>query len=221
MRQGVGARSSSSSRMACHDCGNQAKRDCVYMRCRTCCKSRGFRCQTHVKSTWVPAYRRRHSHTQHHHHQLLDASSTGQQQHAVQLLNPRGPNPTSGLEEGLMFPPEITSSAMFRCVVVRSSEDNVIEQYAYQAAVSIGGHLFKGILYDQGPELSRTPQHQNPTTAPPPSHHHHHQYLGNEGPSSSTAPPPLEAPATAFATQQRPGYNPSPFQTGTHVFFHQ
>lgn len=43
----------------CQDCGNQAKKDCVYMRCRTCCKSKGFQCQTHVKSTWIPAYRRR------------------------------------------------------------------------------------------------------------------------------------------------------------------
>ncbi|RYR10842.1 hypothetical protein Ahy_B05g079316 [Arachis hypogaea] len=29
------------------------------MRCRTCCKSRGFDCQTHVKSTSVPASKRR------------------------------------------------------------------------------------------------------------------------------------------------------------------
>lgn len=43
----------------CQDCGNQAKKDCVHMRCRTCCKSRGFDCQTHVKSTWVPAAKRR------------------------------------------------------------------------------------------------------------------------------------------------------------------
>jgi len=44
----------------CEDCGNQAKKDCVYMRCRTCCKSKAFHCQTHIKSTWVPAYRRSH-----------------------------------------------------------------------------------------------------------------------------------------------------------------
>lgn len=54
MRQGgVG------SGMNCQDCGNQAKKDCVHLRCRTCCKSRGFQCQTHVKSTWVPAAKRR------------------------------------------------------------------------------------------------------------------------------------------------------------------
>lgn len=45
--------------MNCQDCGNQAKKDCAYLRCRTCCKSRGFQCQTHVKSTWVPAAKRR------------------------------------------------------------------------------------------------------------------------------------------------------------------
>lgn len=44
---------------SCQDCGNQAKKDCAHMRCRTCCKSRGFQCQTHVKSTWVPATKRR------------------------------------------------------------------------------------------------------------------------------------------------------------------
>ena len=45
--------------MSCQDCGNQAKKDCIHMRCRTCCKSRGFQCPTHVKSTWVPAAKRR------------------------------------------------------------------------------------------------------------------------------------------------------------------
>lgn len=43
----------------CQDCGNQAKKDCTHRRCRTCCKSRGYECSTHLKSTWVPASRRR------------------------------------------------------------------------------------------------------------------------------------------------------------------
>lgn len=51
-----GGRVGSSS---CQDCGNQAKKDCPHMRCRTCCKARGFDCSTHVKSTWVPASKRR------------------------------------------------------------------------------------------------------------------------------------------------------------------
>lgn len=39
---------------------------------------------------------------------------------------------------------------MFRCVRVSSVEDDE-EEFAYQTAVSIGGHIFKGILYDHGP----------------------------------------------------------------------
>lgn len=35
-----------------------------------------------------------------------------------------------------------------------SSIDEADDQYAYQAAVNIGGHVFKGILYDQGPETN-------------------------------------------------------------------
>ena len=38
----------------CLDCGNQAKRDCKYTRCRTCCNGHKFDCTTHVVSTWVP-----------------------------------------------------------------------------------------------------------------------------------------------------------------------
>lgn len=38
---------------------------------------------------------------------------------------------------------------MFRCVRVSSVEDGE-EEFAYQTAVSIGGHIFKGILYDHG-----------------------------------------------------------------------
>lgn len=56
---GGGSTSTSGSTMTCQDCGNQAKKDCTHRRCRTCCKSRGYDCATHVKSTWVPAARRR------------------------------------------------------------------------------------------------------------------------------------------------------------------
>ncbi|KAK6159509.1 hypothetical protein DH2020_006823 [Rehmannia glutinosa] len=73
-----------------------------------------------------------------------------------------GPNPkrfrenpaTLGFEEG-DFPDEVSFPAVFRCVRV-SSMDNVVDQYAYQTSVSIGGHVFTGILYDQGPELEGT-----------------------------------------------------------------
>ncbi|GMJ12738.1 SHI RELATED SEQUENCE 1, STYLISH 1 [Hibiscus trionum] len=134
----------------CQDCGNIAKKDCAYMRCRTCCRTKGFECRTHIKSTWVPAYRRRNR--RHHHHQLQQ-----QQQFSslpIPLLNNpkrlRENNPSSGLEVG-NFPAEVTSPATFRCVRVSSIEDPT-DQYAYRTAVNIGGHVFKGILYDQGPD---------------------------------------------------------------------
>ncbi|KAL3609238.1 hypothetical protein D5086_000258 [Populus alba] len=47
---------------ACRDCGNRAKKECQYRRCRTCCKSREYDCTTHMKSTWVSAARRRERH---------------------------------------------------------------------------------------------------------------------------------------------------------------
>lgn len=62
-----------------------------------------------------------------------------------------------GLETSHL-PPEISSPAVFRCMRV-SSVDDEDEEYAYQTVVSIGGHVFKGILYDQGP-----------------SDYHHHRY---------------------------------------------
>ncbi|KAK4368747.1 hypothetical protein RND71_012539 [Anisodus tanguticus] len=45
---------------------------------------------------------------------------------------------------------EVSSPAVFRCVQV-SAVDDAEEQYAYQTAVNIGGHIFEGMLYDQGP----------------------------------------------------------------------
>ncbi|KAK8585150.1 hypothetical protein V6N13_139088 [Hibiscus sabdariffa] len=152
--------------MNCQDCGNQAKKDCPHLRCRTCCQSRGFQCQTHVKSTWVPAAKRRER------QQQLAALQQTQQQNQQQEHQQqfRGENPkrqkdnhgspslaytrlsptTSGLELG-QFPPEVSCPAVFRCVKV-SAMDNVEGEFAYQTAVNIAGHVFKGILYDKGPE---------------------------------------------------------------------
>lgn len=44
--------------------------------------------------------------------------------------------------------------AVFKCVRVTSIEDGE-DEYAYQAMVTINGHLFKGFLYDQGPDDGR------------------------------------------------------------------
>uniref|UniRef100_A0A803PFJ0 Uncharacterized protein n=1 Tax=Cannabis sativa TaxID=3483 RepID=A0A803PFJ0_CANSA len=129
------------------------------MRCRTCCKSRGYDCQTHVKSTWVPASKRRER--QQHQQQL----SSLQQQQPKRLRDSNNnaliissnssrlqTTHSGGLEVG-NFPSEVNSQAVFRCVKVSSMEDND-DQYAYQTAVNIGGHVFKGILYDHGLETN-------------------------------------------------------------------
>lgn len=41
--------------------------------------------------------------------------------------------------------------AVFKCVRVTALDDGE-DEYAYQAVVKIGGHVFKGFLYDQGDE---------------------------------------------------------------------
>ncbi|KGN53280.1 protein SHI RELATED SEQUENCE 1 [Cucumis sativus] len=143
VRSGRGGGGGGGPVTSCQDCGNQAKKDCVHMRCRTCCKSRGFECETHVKSTWVPASKRRDRHLR----------SDG--------LNSKRPKDThyhptsSGLDMG-NFPTEVTTPAVFRCVRM-TSLDETDDQYAYQTAVNIGGRIFKGILYDHGPEQPPPP----------------------------------------------------------------
>ncbi|PIN21685.1 hypothetical protein CDL12_05601 [Handroanthus impetiginosus] len=127
----------------CQDCGNQAKKDCPYMRCRTCCKSRGFQCQTHVKSTWVPAAKRRERQQQ--------VVIRGEATKRFREINPGAGGSGGGGLELSNLPPEVNSQAVFRCVRVSAMEE-ADEHLAYQTAVNIGGHVFKGILYDQGPE---------------------------------------------------------------------
>ncbi|KAL1810888.1 hypothetical protein DCAR_0622989 [Daucus carota subsp. sativus] len=138
--------------MRCQDCGNQAKKECVYMRCRSCCRNRGFQCQTHVKSTWIPVSTRRPALPQPssspppptHHHHVYPAIKRYRDHHASSSAHhPLG----YGRGE---FPAETTFPATLRCVRV-SSDDNAVDEYAYQTSVNIEGHIFKGILYDQGP----------------------------------------------------------------------
>ncbi|KAK8492997.1 hypothetical protein V6N13_095575 [Hibiscus sabdariffa] len=162
--------SGSSSTTTCQDCGNQAKKDCSHRRCRTCCKSRGFDCSTHVKSTWVPAARRRER-------QLIAAAATtpgaGSSGSTSGVKKPRlitsqnttasrtstsnttrsfetsSSNQDAGFKETL--PGQVRAPAVFKCVRVTAVEDGD-DEFAYQAVVKIGGRVFKGLLYDQGVE---------------------------------------------------------------------
>ena len=101
------------------------------------------------------------------------------------------------------FPAEVNSAAVFRCVRVSAINDGGDDEYAYQTAVNIGGHVFKGILYDQGAES---------------------QYMAGES-SSGTASSAVTAtaadsPAAAFLD---PSLFPAPlntFMSGTQFFSH-
>ncbi|MED6181331.1 hypothetical protein PIB30_018476 [Stylosanthes scabra] len=174
--KGISGGSSSSSRCVakCSDCGNQAKKDCSYNRCRTCCKNKGFHCPTHVRSTWIPVHTRRHKSSpsssssplvlmDHHHHH-----------HQQHFLHSHIPKRHKHIPEE--FPASVSSMAIFRCVRVRSMDESVNE-IAYQTSVNIGGHLFTGLLYDQGPH------HHHHHHQPPPRSidypHHHHQLQSN------------------------------------------
>ncbi len=55
--------------------------------------------------------------------------------------------PVSSSKGGL--PPEVRAQALFKCVRLMGVEDGE-DEFAYQATVKIGGHIFKGVLYDQG-----------------------------------------------------------------------
>lgn len=105
-----GSGSGSSGGINCQDCGNQAKKDCTHMRCRTCCKSRGFHCQTHVKSTWVPASKRRER------QQQLAALNQQPQQSQLQIRSqditikrPRGDLTTTGNTSGILYQLKLVS----------------------------------------------------------------------------------------------------------------
>lgn len=49
------------------------------------------------------------------------------------------------------LPGQVRAPAVFKCVRVTAVDDGE-DEYAYQAVVKIGGHVFKGFLYDQGLE---------------------------------------------------------------------
>ncbi|KAJ1287116.1 hypothetical protein BS78_03G405600 [Paspalum vaginatum] len=179
----TGAGSSSAAGAAtCQDCGNQAKKDCCHNRCRTCCKSRGFDCSTHVKSTWVPAARRRERQqiagsgsassspaaatasaaaaaaaSASKKPRLLSSQTTTSHTSTSNATTPRSFDTTSSHQDASFrdsLPRQVRAPAVFKCVRVTSIEDGE-DEYAYQATVTINGHLFKGFLYDQGPDDGR------------------------------------------------------------------
>ncbi|KAF8759448.1 hypothetical protein HU200_010496 [Digitaria exilis] len=225
--RGGGGGGSSGGGVSCQDCGNQAKKDCAHQRCRTCCKSRGFSCSTHVKSTWVPAAKRRERQQQ---LAVLAASAAATTAGAGPssrdpTKRPRArlsvgtPTTSSGthqsctsivllaliLDRDLIlvlcvlvlhgctgdqqmvtvaerFPREVSSEAVFRCVRL-GPVDQAEAEVAYQTTVSIGGHVFKGILHDVGPHSLGPPGGGGAIEY----HHFRHAGDGSSPPSTAAA----------------------------------
>ncbi|XP_057813820.2 protein SHORT INTERNODES [Cryptomeria japonica] len=173
---GISTANPNSNTTTCQDCGNQAKKDCIHLRCRTCCKSRGFDCVTHVKSTWVPAAKRRerqqaeaaaiasgHPRPKSKRARFVSPSNAATTSHTSTSANtpPRSSdiNSTQIAHQDLNFkaslPAEVKTEAVFKCVRVTGIEDGE-DEYAYQTTVRIGGHIFRGVLYDLRVETANT-----------------------------------------------------------------
>ncbi|XP_021649436.2 protein SHI RELATED SEQUENCE 6 isoform X2 [Hevea brasiliensis] len=158
------------SSRVCGGCGNRAKKECEYRRCRTCCKSRGYDCATHIKSTWVPAARRRerqgtegggaggssgsssggagNKRPRENVTTKSNSFSTSHNNAAASFSFDNGSNyQDASFKQSL--PNQVRAPGVFRCIRVTAISGGEAE-VAYQAIVNISGHVFKGFLYDQG-----------------------------------------------------------------------
>ncbi|CAL5196357.1 unnamed protein product [Lathyrus oleraceus] len=159
----------------CQDCGNRAKKDCSFKRCRTCCKGRGFDCSTHVKSTWTPASMRRDRHVVVAEGGGDSDGSSGTKRQRIFVASSSHDNfaatshssssnaattrslsldITSSCHQDVGFkqslPRYVTAPAVFKCHRVSGIGNGDEDEIAYLATVNINGHVFKGFVYDQG-----------------------------------------------------------------------
>ncbi|XP_021888364.1 protein SHI RELATED SEQUENCE 6 isoform X2 [Carica papaya] len=137
---------------ACRDCGNRAKKECGYGRCRTCCKTRGYDCVTHLKSTWVPAARRREKQAAASASTAGAGDSSGSSSCGVKrsrMASASDNNTCFRFETSFAQQGQVRAPAVFRCIRVTAIADGKAE-VGYQATVNISGHVFKGFLYDHG-----------------------------------------------------------------------
>jgi LRP1 type putative zinc finger protein len=108
------------------------------------------------------------------------------------------------MELGERFPRVLSSEALFRCVRLGPVDEDDAE-VAYQTTVSIGGHVFKGILHDVGPDLSVGGMMI------------HHAAEGSS-PSTAAAREASAAPVSSSAVVMDPYPTPGPY--GGAPFFH-
>lgn len=102
-----------------------------------------------------------------------------------------------------------------------SSVDDAEDQFAYQTAVNIGGHVFKGILYDQGPENQYMAAGESSSGGGSASHQHN--LIGAAGTSTSAATSGGGGAAAApeGSSYLDPSLYPAPlntFMAGTQFF---
>ncbi|KAG2636401.1 protein SHI RELATED SEQUENCE 2-like [Panicum virgatum] len=148
----------------CRDCWLLAKAGCAHRRCRHCCGGRGFACPAHVRpsSSSGPA-----SPCSERHQRALAAPAASASTVAVEIRcnphkRPRAPaatpstssvdDPTAAAAPGRFARDGVCLDAVFRRV--RLGPDGA--EVAYHATVTIGGRVFRGILYDVGPRSSST-----------------------------------------------------------------
>eukprot|EP00245_Coleochaete_scutata_P001817 TRINITY_DN1226_c0_g1_i1.p1 TRINITY_DN1226_c0_g1~~TRINITY_DN1226_c0_g1_i1.p1 ORF type:complete len:313 (-),score=55.00 TRINITY_DN1226_c0_g1_i1:777-1715(-) len=171
---------SASTATACQECGNQAKKDCTYNRCRTCCKSRGFLCSTHVKSTWVPAAKRRERQQLEQAQSASGVSAPKKRSRTTVVNSPAvndksseltAPNHPLAVGAKMQLPAEITAQTLLKSVRVNGLVDGVFE-FGYHATAKIGGHIFKGVLYNAGVDISG----ESGASQPPPAQHQESQH---------------------------------------------
>ncbi|XP_062093175.1 protein SHI RELATED SEQUENCE 6-like [Humulus lupulus] len=165
---GGGTATTVTSWRACSDCGNRAKKECKFRRCRTCCRARAFPCSTHVRSTWVPVASRRKrpaveisgvgdgssgsSFSASKKPRFNDSQTTAASYSSTSISN--NALNTFTHQDAILkqsLPSKVHAPAIFRRhrVTAISDGDGEVE-VAYQVAVRICGHVFKGFLYDQG-----------------------------------------------------------------------
>eukprot|EP00898_Chlorokybus_atmophyticus_P001534 jgi/Chlat1/2381/Chrsp17S02648 len=195
----------------CQECGNQAKKDCSYHRCRTCCNSRGYTCESHIKSTWVPAAKRRERQAA---AAMLSESSGGEPPAKVaRTKGGGGGRRTPASQEkpvveliartsdvaGIALPPasQISMEALQKLLEIKVNGEGPYD-FGYHAVVKVQGETFKGILYNMRLEKSgvseltlvkeTAPVTQLDLRVPAPAlglHHHHHHHQQHKHPSVS------------------------------------
>ncbi|CAN6225235.1 unnamed protein product [Urochloa humidicola] len=137
----------------CQNCWLLAKADgCAHRRCRTCCTGRGFVCPAHVTpSSHAPASppppcsvrQRLPDALTRKRPRRLDSVATSPTTTSSSVGQPTAAAAATVLEG---FAREVSLDAVFRRVRLGPDDAEV----AYHATVTIGGHVFRGVLYDVG-----------------------------------------------------------------------